>query len=24
MNFLWREPELKDLPIVNDTFLVFP
>ena len=24
MNFLWREPEFMDLPIVNDTFLVFP
>jgi hypothetical protein len=23
-NFLWREPELVDLPIVNDTFIVFP
>jgi hypothetical protein len=24
MNFLWREPEMMDLPIINDTFLVFP
>ena len=24
MNFLWREPAFMDLPIVNDTFLVFP
>jgi hypothetical protein len=24
MNFLWREPEYIDLPIVNDTFVVFP
>lgn len=23
-NFLWREPEYMDLPIVNDTFVVFP
>lgn len=23
-NFLWREPEYTDLPIVNDTFIVFP
>ena len=23
-NFLWREPEFTDLPIVNDTFIVFP
>jgi hypothetical protein len=23
-NFLWREPEYTDLPIVNDTFVVFP
>jgi hypothetical protein len=23
-NFLWREPEYLDLPIVNDTFIVFP
>jgi hypothetical protein len=23
-NFLWREPEFMDLPIVNDTFVVFP
>jgi hypothetical protein len=23
-NFLWREPEFIDLPIVNDTFIVFP
>jgi hypothetical protein len=23
-NFLWREPEYIDLPIVNDTFVVFP
>ena len=23
-NFLWREPEFMDLPIVNDTFIVFP
>jgi hypothetical protein len=23
-NFLWREPEFTHLPIVNDTFLVFP
>ena len=23
-NFLWREPEYHDLPIVNDTFIVFP
>lgn len=23
-NFLWREPEYMDLPIVNDTFIVFP
>lgn len=24
MNFLWREPEYMDVPIVNDTFVVFP
>jgi len=24
MNFLWREPEYMHLPIVNDTFVVFP
>jgi len=24
MNFLWREPEYTHLPIVNDTFVVFP
>lgn len=23
-NFLWREPEFTHLPIVNDTFIVFP
>jgi hypothetical protein len=23
-NFLWREPEYIELPIVNDTFIVFP
>jgi hypothetical protein len=23
-SFLWREPEFMDLPIVNDTFIVFP
>ena len=23
-SFLWREPEFIDLPIVNDTFIVFP
>jgi len=23
-NFLWREPEYKELPIINDTFIVFP
>jgi hypothetical protein len=23
-NFLWREPEYVDLPLVNDTFIVFP
>lgn len=23
-NFLWREPEFEHLPIVNDTFIVFP
>jgi hypothetical protein len=23
-NFLWREPEYTNLPIVNDTFVVFP
>ena len=23
-SFLWREPEFTDLPIVNDTFIVFP
>jgi hypothetical protein len=23
-NFLWREPEFTNLPIVNDTFIVFP
>lgn len=23
-NFLWREPEFTNLPIVNDTFVVFP
>jgi hypothetical protein len=23
-NFLWREPEFMNLPIVNDTFIVFP
>jgi hypothetical protein len=23
-NFLWREPEFRNLPIVNDTFIVFP
>jgi hypothetical protein len=23
-NFLWREPEFRHLPIVNDTFVVFP
>ena len=23
-NFLWREPAFTDLPIVNDTFIVFP
>lgn len=23
-NFFWREPEYLDLPIVNDTFIVFP
>jgi len=23
-NFLWREPEYHDFPIVNDTFIVFP
>jgi hypothetical protein len=23
-NFLWREPEYTELPIVNDTFIVFP
>ena len=23
-NFLWREPEYTHLPIVNDTFIVFP
>ena len=23
-NFLWREPEYLDLPIINDTFIVFP
>lgn len=23
-NFLWREPEFMDMPIVNDTFIVFP
>lgn len=23
-NFLWREPEYKELPLVNDTFVVFP
>jgi hypothetical protein len=23
-NFLWREPEYTHLPIVNDTFVVFP
>jgi len=23
-NFLWREPEYLELPIVNDTFIVFP
>lgn len=23
-NFLWREPEYTDLPIVSDTFIVFP
>ena len=24
MNFLWREPEFTHMPIVNDTFVVFP
>jgi hypothetical protein len=23
-NFLWREPEYHDFPLVNDTFIVFP
>ena len=23
-NFLWREPEIHDLPLVNDTFFTFP
>ncbi len=23
-NFLWREPEYTDIPLVNDTFIVFP
>lgn len=23
-NFLWREPEMHDLPLVNDTFFIFP
>lgn len=23
-SFLWREPEFKELPIINDTFIVYP
>jgi len=23
-NFLWREPEFTHIPLVNDTFIVFP